>query len=330
MATYLTRRVLIAVLTLWLITFLVYGLIRAMPGDALTVNREMLGPGQKLNQEDIERARATFGLDKPWYTAYVNWLGNLLRGDLGRSFNQKVAVSQVIGDRIGNTLLLSLTSLVLAYLLSIPIGLYASARANKPDERVVSTLLYMLYSLPAFVAALLLQVLFAVKLRDTGFELPLFGKQSDDFNSLTTFEQVIDVAKHMILPVFCFTYGVLAYESRFIRANMQEVIRQDYIRTARAKGVGPIRILWHHAFRNTLIPFVTLIGLTLPALLSGAVILEQIFTWPGVGTLMFESITMRDYPVIMGLTLIFSIVTLLGQLLADFLYSVVDPRVTYS
>jgi peptide/nickel transport system permease protein len=330
MATYLTRRVLVAILTLWLITFLVYGLIRAMPGDALTVNREMLGPGQKLSQEDIERARATFGLDKPWYTAYWDWLGNMVRGDLGRSFNQKIAVSEVIGDRIGNTLLLSLTSLVIAYVLSIPIGLYSSARANKTDERAVSTLLYMLYSLPAFVAALLLQVLFAVKLRDTGFELPLFGMRSDDFNSLSTFGQVIDVVKHMILPVFCFTYGVLAYESRFIRANMQEVVRQDYIRTARAKGVGPIRILWHHAFRNTLIPFVTLIGLTLPSLLSGAVILEQIFTWPGVGTLMFESITMRDYPVIMGLTLIFSIVTLLGQLLADFLYSVVDPRVTYS
>jgi peptide/nickel transport system permease protein len=187
----------------------------------------------------------------------------------------------------------------------------------------------MLYSLPAFVAALLLQVLFAVKLRDTGFELPLFGMQSDEFNSLSTVGQVVDIAKHMVLPVFCFTYGALAYESRFIRANMQEVIRQDYIRTARAKGVGPVRILWHHAFRNTLIPFVTLIGLTLPALLSGAVILEQIFTWPGIGSLMFESINMRDYPVIMGLTLMFSTVTLLGQLLADFLYCVVDPRVTY-
>ncbi len=330
MATYLIRRALIAILTLWLITFLVYGLIRAMPGDALTVNREMLGPGQNLNEDDIKQARAIFGLDKPWYTAYWDWLGKLMRGDLGRSFNQKIAVSEVIGDRIGNTLLLSVTSLVLAYLLSIPIGLYSSARANKPDERVVSTLLYMLYSLPAFVAALLLQVLFAVKLRDSGFELPLFGMRGDNFNSLSTFGQIIDVAKHMILPVFCFTYGVLAYESRFIRANMQEVVRQDYIRTARAKGVGPIRILWHHAFRNTLIPFVTLIGLTLPALLSGAVILEQIFSWPGVGTLMFESINMRDYTVIMGLTLMFSIVTLLGQLLADFLYSVVDPRVTYS
>jgi peptide/nickel transport system permease protein len=330
MASYLIRRVLIGILTLWMITFLVYALIRAMPGDALSVNREMLGPGQKLNQEDIRLARKAFGLDVPWYEAYFVWLGNVIRGDLGRSFNQKEAVTVVIGGRLPNTLLLSITSLVIAYLLSIPIGLYSSARANRTDERITSTLLYMLYSLPAFVAALLLQVFFAVKLRGTVFELPLFGMRSDDFASLTPLEQVIDVARHMILPVFCFTYGVLAYESRFIRSNMQEVIRQDYIRTARAKGVGPIRILWHHAFRNTLIPFVTLIGLTLPALLSGAVILEQIFTWPGIGSMMFESINMRDYPVIMGLTLIFSIVTLLGQLLADVLYTVVDPRVTYS
>jgi peptide/nickel transport system permease protein len=330
MATYLIRRILIGIFTLWLITFLVYGLIRAMPGDALSVNREMLGPGQKLSQQDIMLARKAYGLDKPWYTAYFAWLGNLVQGDLGRSFNQKVAVTNVIGSRLSNTLLLSVTSLVIAYVLAIPIGLYATARANRTDERIVSTVLYMLYSLPAFVAALLLQVFFAIKLQGTWFELPLFGMRSDGFASMTTFEQVIDVARHMVLPVFCFTYGVLAYESRFIRSNMQEVIRQDYIRTARAKGVGPVRVLWHHAFRNTLIPFVTLIGLTLPALLSGAVILEQIFTWPGIGSLMFESINMRDYPVIMGLTLIFSIVTLLGQLLADVLYSVVDPRVTYS
>jgi peptide/nickel transport system permease protein len=135
--------------------------------------------------------------------------------------------------------------------------------------------------------------------------------------------------KHAILPIVCFTYGSLAYYSRFIRANMQEVIRQDYIRTARAKGVPPLQVIWRHAFRNTLVPLVTLIGLTLPHLLSGAVILEQIFTWPGMGRLYFEAIGQRDYNTIMGLTLMFSILTLLGQLFADILYAVVDPRVTY-
>ena len=147
---------------------------------------------------------------------------------------------------------------------------------------------------------------------------------------MTETGKIVDILKHMILPVFCFTYGSLAYFSRFVKSNMEEVIRQDYIRTAKAKGVGPVRILLHHAFRNTLIPFVTLIGLTLPALLGGSVVLEQIFNWPGMGLLFLESIYRRDYPVIMGLTLMFSVLTLIGQLLADILYAVVDPRVTYS
>jgi peptide/nickel transport system permease protein len=152
----------------------------------------------------------------------------------------------------------------------------------------------------------------------------------DDHDTLSTFAKFKDIAWHAVLPVTCYTYISLAYDARFIRANMAEVIRQDYIRTARAKGVGPLRVLVVHAFRNTLIPLVTQVGLTLPALLSGSVILEQLFTWPGMGNLFFESIAERDYPTIMGLTLMFSVLTLAGQLLADVLYSVVDPRVTYS
>ena len=193
-------------------------------------------------------------------------------------------------------------------------------------EQSVSTALYMLYSLPEFVAALYLQLLFYTKL---GW-LPLFGMTSDNYETLSAAGKALDLFKHALLPITCFTYASLAYYSRFIHANMQEVIRQDYIRTARAKGVPPWRVIWHHAFRNTLIPLVTLIGLTLPALLSGAVILEQIFSWPGIGQLFFEAIGQRDYDTIMGLTLMFSVLTLVGQLLADVLYAVVDPRVSYS
>jgi len=244
---------------------------------------------------------------------------------MGRSLHQKQPVADLIVERMGPTLLLSITSLFLAYLLSIPMGLYASIRSGKTDERVMSTVLYMLYSFPAFVAALLLQILFAVRL---GW-LPLLGMYSDDFASMTTSEKAWDVFLHALLPVTCYTYASLAYYSRFIRSNMLEVIQQDYIRTARAKGVGEVRVVFHHAFRNTLIPLVTLIGLTLPSLLSGSIILEQIFSWPGMGRLFFESISARDYPTIMGLTLMFSVLTLLGQMLADFLYAVVDPRVSY-
>jgi peptide/nickel transport system permease protein len=328
MYQYFARRLLLALFTLLLITFVVYALIRLMPGDPLLVNLE--GGDRPIKLEEIERMREIFGLNDPWYVAYWNWLANLLQGDLGDSLSRPSRVVDIIGQRIGPTLMLEVTALSLTYLLAIPIGLYATARSGRLDERIVSTMLYMLYSLPVFVAALLLQVLFAIQLRGTAFELPLFGMTSDNFDELTLGGKVWDLFQHALLPVVCFTYGSLAYYSRFVRANMQEVIRQDYIRTARAKGVGPVRVLLHHAFRNTLIPLVTMIGLTLPVLLSGSIILEQIFSWPGMGKLFFESIRERDYPTMMGLILMFSVLTLLGQMLADFLYAVVDPRVTYN
>jgi peptide/nickel transport system permease protein len=176
------------------------------------------------------------------------------------------------------------------------------------------------------VAALFLQMLFYAQL---GW-LPLFGMYGDGHDQMSALGQAWDLFLHCLMPVVCLTYGALAFDSRFIHANMQEVIRQDYIRTARAKGVGPVRVLVHHAFRNTMIPLATLLGLSLPSILGGAVIIEQIFSWPGMGSLFFESIRTRDYPALMGLTVMFSMLTLAGQLLADILYALADPRVTYS
>lgn len=330
MLDYVIRRLLLALGTLLLITFVVYGLIRLMPGDPLLVAMESMGPDKAPSAADIERMREIFGLNDPWYIAYFEWLGRVLTGDLGMSLSRNAPVSSIIAARIGPTLMLSLASLTLTYLLAIPMGLYATARANKLEERVLSTVLYMLYSLPSFVAALFLQAYFAIEMRGTAFELPLFGMVSDDFDTMSRGQQILDLVRHSILPITCSTYGSLAYYSRFVRANMQEVVRQDYIRTARAKGVAPARVLLHHAFRNTLIPLVTMIGLTLPSLLSGSIILEQIFSWPGMGKLFFESIGERDYPTLMGLMLMYSVLTLIGQLLADLLYAVVDPRVSYS
>jgi peptide/nickel transport system permease protein len=327
MTSYLIRRCGIALVTLLLITFLVYGLIRAMPGTPVAGDMANMDPSKQLSPEAIEKMNRLYGLDKPWYEAYFHWMGNLARLDLGISYSRNnKPVLDLILERMPATLLLSSTSMILAYALSIPIGLWSTAKEGTLAERSASTFLYMLYSLPAFVAALYLQLLFYVKLS----WLPLFGMTGDNYSSLSAAGKAFDLLKHAIMPVICFTYGSLAYYSRFIRANMQEVVRQDYIRTARAKGVGPRTIIWKHAFRNTLIPLVTLIGLSLPGLLSGAVILEQIFSWPGMGRLYFEAITQRDYNVIMGLTLMFSVLTLAGQLLADVLYAIVDPRVTYS
>lgn len=329
MLNYLIRRLAIGLLTLLMITFVVYGLIRNMPGTPLTMDMAESDPSKRISEEELKRLEVIYGLDKPWYTAYFQWLGNIARGDLGRSFNEKRPVTRVIAPRVGPTLLLSVSSLVLSYLLAVPLGLYSTARSGHASERILSVLLYMLYSVPSFVAALLLLILFYVKLDGTMFHLKP-GMVSDNHADLSTLGKTWDIFKHSLLPITCYTYGSLAYYTRFVKANMEEVIRQDYIRTARSKGVGPLRILWHHAFRNTLIPFVTLMGLTLPGLLSGSVILEGIFSWPGMGQLFFDAITTRDYPVLMAETLIYSVLTLIGQLVADVLYAVVDPRVTYS
>jgi peptide/nickel transport system permease protein len=326
MLQYLVRRGAISLVTLLLITVVVYTLIRNIPGTPLTVDMALMNPGKMASPADIKRFERLYGLDKPVYEAYFIWLKNVVRGDFGRSIpkNNEPVLSLIMG-RLPATLMITVTSLLLTYLFSIPLGLWSTAESGTTAERTVSTLLYMLYSLPAFVAALYLQLLFYSKL---GW-LPLFGMTSDNFASLSASGKFWDLFRHALLPIVCFTYGSLAYYSRFIRANMLEVIRQDYIRTAKAKGVPPMRVLWHHAFRNSLIPLVTLFGLTLPHLLSGAVILEQIFAWPGIGQLFFESISQRDYDTLMGLTLLFSVMALIGQLLADVLYAVVDPRVSY-
>ena len=323
MFAYLVRRLLQGALTLFLVTFLIYGLIRAMPGSPITADQSLMLEDGGMTQEDRDRFRAKWGLDQDWYRAYfTKFLGPVSRGDFGKTIRSE-PVSEKIGERVYPTLLLSVISLSLAYVLAVPLGLYSSARSGRADERGLSVLLYMLYSLPGFVAALFLQLVVAVKLD----WLPLEGLSQYDPSEVSSSVYAADVLKHAVLPVIVYTYGSLAYYARFIRANMQETLRQDYVRTARAKGLGEAAVVGKHAFRNTLVPLVTLIGLTLPGLLSGSVIIEQIFNWPGMGRLFFDSILQRDYNVLMGLTLLFSALTLAGQLLADVLYAVVDPRV---
>jgi peptide/nickel transport system permease protein len=326
MLSYIIRRALLGLITLLLITFVVYGLVRNMPGTPLTIATAESDPSKNLSDADLERLNKIYGLDKHWTQAYFIWIGNVAKLDFGRSISRKQPVAKLIRERVSATLTLSVTSLMLTYLLSIPLGLRATVRSGTFEERSISTVLYMLYSLPAFVAALFLQIIIAVKL---GW-LPLMGMVSDNFEGMSTFGQAWDILRHAFMPVLCFTYGSLAYYSRFIKSNMDEVIRQDYIRTAKAKGVHPTNIVLHHAFRNTLIPLVTMLGLTLPGLLGGSILLEQIFQWPGMGRLFFEALQGRDYPTVMGLVLMFSFLTLLGQLLADVFYALVDPRVTLS
>jgi len=328
MTTYVIRRVILAVFTLLVFTALMYALIRNIPGTPLTMQGAE-DPNLRINADDLALLNKAYGLDKAWYRAYGDWLGNLTRFDLGVSFRFRKPVVGLIGERIGATLLLSVTSFLITYLVAIPIGLFVTRHSGRPVERIVSVLFYMLYSLPLYVAALWLLYWFYLRLAGTIFQLPP-GMASDNYEQLSAGGKVADLIRHLILPLVCYSYGALAYDARFIKANMEEAIRQDYIRTARAKGADTGRILWLHAFRNTLIPFVTLIGLTLPSLISGAVILETIFSWPGIGKLLYDAITYRDYPLIMGLVFMFAVATLAAQLLADVLYAFVDPRITYS
>ena len=346
MFQYFLKRLVLACITLFFITFIVYGLVRAMPGSPVMLE-EGFDPNRSMSEADRKEREKYFALDKPWYVGYFIWAGRLspvalqvqekapyLRWpiirfkamDLGMSSREKTPVSQSIWKRLGATMQLSIVSLLITYMLSIPIGLYSSVHRGQKRERILSLFLYGLYSFPSFVAALLLLLVFYQNMPFDWLKLEP-GLHSDNYDSLSFFGKLGDSFKHMLLPTLCYSYGSLAYLSRFIKSNMEEVVRQDYIRTARAKGVSPKNVTLHHAFRNTLIPFVTLLGMSLPGLVGGSVILENIFRWPGIGQLFLDAITWRDHFLIMGLVLMFSTLTLLGQLLADMLYSVVDPRV---
>jgi peptide/nickel transport system permease protein len=328
MTAYLIRRLLFAAFTLLVFTVLMYALIRNIPGTPLT----LMGaedPRLRVSDEDMKLLNRAYGLDKHWSVAYVEWLWNVAQFDLGDSFRYRKPVLGLILERLGPTLLLSVTSFVITYVLAIPLGMFVTRHSGNLWERTTSVLLYMMYSLPTYVAALWLLYWFYLRLQGTAYQLSP-GMTSDDYDQLSAGGKLLDLGKHLILPLICYSYGALAYDTRFIKANMEEAIRQDYVRTARAKGLDQDTVLWRHAFRNTLIPFVTLIGLTLPGLISGAVILEQIFSWPGIGKLLYEAITFRDYPLVMGLTFMFAVATLLSQLLADILYAFVDPRISYN
>ena len=317
-----------------------------MPGSPVMLE-EGFDPNRSMSEADRKEREKYFALDKPWYVGYFIWAGRLspvalqvqekapfIRWpiirfksmDLGMSSREKTPVLNSIAQRLGPTLQLSIASLLITYMLSIPIGLYSSVHRGQKRERVLSLFLYGLYSFPSFVAALLLLLVFYQNMPWDWLKLEP-GLHSANYESLSFFGKLGDNFKHMFLPTLCYSYGSLAYLSRFIKSNMEEVVRQDYIRTARAKGVSPRNVTLHHAFRNTLIPFVTLLGMSLPGLVGGSVILENIFRWPGIGQLFLDAITWRDHFLIMGLVLMFSTLTLLGQLLADMLYSVVDPRV---
>lgn len=277
-----------------------------------------------MNEEAIKRIRAHYGLDEPWHMQYLKWLKNMMALDFGRSFaSDNRPVLDKIAERIPITLLINVLSMFFILAAAIPLGVISAVKQDSWFDRGASLFVFIGFAVPTFWLALLLMILFGVKLE----WLPISGFRSLNYASLTPFQQVVDVSKHLILPIFVSAFGGLAGMSRYMRSNMLEVIRQDYITTARAKGLTEGAVIFRHALRNALLPVITILGLSVPGLIGGSVIFETIFAIPGMGQLFYQSVMMRDYPTIMGILVIGAVLTLLGNLLADLLYSWADPRI---
>ena len=322
MTAYLVRRLLYAVLTFFGITVATFVLIHSVPGDPVAFYIGKAGI-HTVPAETIAKIKAEYGLDRPLPEQYVRWLRGVVTLDFGRSIVDRRPVIERIVEKLPNTFQLNLVAFLLAAFIGIPLGMWSATRSGRPAERASAIFFFLLYSLPAFWVALLLMQFFSVRLQI----LPLFGMSAGDHETMSAAEQFADRLRHLILPVITLTYAQLAIFVRFSKSAVIEVIRQDFITTARAKGAGAGAILWRHAFRNALIPLITLLGLAIPFLISGSVVVEQIFQWDGVGLLYFESILARDYPTVMGLTVATALITLFAGVLADVLYAFADPRI---
>ena len=323
MLTYVVRRLLYAVLTFFGITIAVFFLVHSVPGDPLIFFH---GSGfTPASPAALAAIKHEHHLDQPLPAQLVWWIRGVMTFDLGQSITERRPVLALIGEKLPRTFQLNLLAFLLAAGLGVPIGLWSAVRSGRLSERTAAVGFFLLYSLPTFWVALLLMQFFSVRLRI----FPLFGMTSEDYYELSRPAQFADRVRHLILPVITLTYAQLAIFARFTKSALTEVIRQDFITTARAKGVAPGGVLWRHAFRNALIPLITLLGLTIPYLISGSVIVEQIFQWDGVGHLFFQSILKRDYPTVLGLTVISAMVTLLASLAADLMYAAADPRVRF-
>jgi len=362
---YIVRRILLFLPTLFLITVISFGIIHMAPGDPAELKAGLGSEGgqrgnQQLNEQIIEQIRAQWHLDKPvWYwtifsdaknsdgelqplsqrltfhwnggnNQYQLWILDLLHGNFGVSFQDQRPVMNKILERLPITAFLSIVSTFLAFIIAIPIGIYSAtkSRENNKLDQGISTTLFVLYSLPIFWIATLLIIFFGGG--DFLSWFPNNGLHGNDYPYSTWLANTGDLLWHVVLPIVCYTYGSFAFLSRQMRASMLEVIRQDYIRTARAKGLSEKIVIYKHALRNSLIPIVTIAAFILPGLIGGSIVIEEIFTIPGLGLLTFQALTARDYPVILAVFTITAVLTLVGILLSDILYAVVDPRIAYS
>lgn len=317
------RRVLESIPLLVLISLLVYALLQASPGSPLS----QLERDPTIRAADIERLKEERGLNDPWLVQYGRWATAALRGDFGLSLQTNRPVLTEITERLPNTVRLVGTAFLLTLLIAIPVGVFSAVRQHSLFDHVVTTLTFMGQSIPIFWFGLLLILVFYVGLSNPLTGGPLFpagGMYSTDLES-----SLPNRLWHMVLPVTMLTGAWLAWYTRFLRGSMLEALSQDYVRTARAKGLNERRVVFTHALKNASLPLITLIALDLPTLFSGALFTETIFSWPGMGRLFYQSAMRRDYPVLMAIVMFSSVLILVSNLLADVAYSYFDPRIKY-
>lgn len=312
MGKYILKRILIAIPVLIGITIIDYG-IMCMAGSPLAMLQ-----GPRVSESALEAKKIALGLDKPFYVQYFIWLGQLLHGNMGYSVKSYQSVSSMIGSHLGPTLLLMGVSLIISLLIAIPAGIYSAIHQYSKGDYTVVTLSFLGSSVPSFFLSLLLIYIFTVKLK----LLPSSG-----MSTLGTKGSVSDVARHMVMPVIVLAASMAGSNIRYIRSAVLEILQQDYLRTAWSKGIGRFKVIYKHALRNALVPIVTVIGMEIPVLFGGAIIIEQVFSWPGLGLMTMSAISNRDYPVIMGVCLLSAVVVLAGNLVTDILYALVDPTI---
>jgi peptide/nickel transport system permease protein len=317
MIKYLLKRVVISIPVFLGITMIIYGLIELAPGDIADFFVSAEG---QFSAEDQAALRARFGLDQPVHVRYLNWLLNTLRGDLGFRFIDGQPVAAVLAERLQPTLVLMGTAVVIGVVVGVALGVFTALRQYSIWDIVLTGVSFVGISMPAFVMGLIGLFVFSLQLR----LFPTGGMRPVDRDP--TFW---DWVSHLALPSLILALGYIATFMRYMRFSMLDVIRSDYLRTARAKGLRMGQVNWRHAFPNALLPVITVIGLSLPTVVVGAVFTETIFSWPGMGTLYIEAVSGRDVPLIMGINLVVALVVLAANLLTDIAYAVIDPRIRY-
>ncbi len=321
MRRYVLRRVLQMIPLLAGVSLLVFVLLASAPGDPVDM---LIRSNPSVTMNDIARLKHLYGLDQPIIVRYAKWLGRTLQGDLGWSLAHQVPVARLVGERLPNSLMLVGTGIVIAILVAIPAGIYSALRQYSVGDYLASLGTFVGFSIPVFWFGLIMIYIFAVKLR----VLPPGGMR--EAGAVPGWPATLDYLRHLILPSLVIALYSTAALARYTRSSMLEVIRQDYIRTARAKGLSELRIAGHHALRNAMIPIVTVLALTMPALFGGAPVTESVFAWPGIGQLLVQSVLFGDYVVAMAVLMMIAVLVLAFNLAADIVYGLLDPRIRYA